>query len=94
MSAAWSAGAFGVLFGLDLAIVWRLSSEALVPTDWEKLSKPSSSGSFTSEASGSSGPSFSGSPGSLFPESRGFRILAMVQYGPGLVTPIVVYSLV
>ena len=77
-SAAGSAGAFGVLSGLDLAMLWRLSSEALVPTDWAEFYEPSSSGLFTSEALGSSGPLFSGSPGSLFPKSRGFRILAMV----------------
>ena len=71
--------------------MWRLSSEVLVPTDWTELSEPLSSGSFASEASGLSGPSL---PGSSFPESRGFHILAMVLYGPGLVTPVVVYSLV
>jgi hypothetical protein len=83
----------------------RLFSEVSVPTDLRELSEPLSlsssleaSESSLSEASASSEPSFLGRPGSLpgssIPRFWGFCILAMVLYGPGLVEPVVVYSLV
>ena len=67
--------------GLERAIVWQLSvssSEAPVPTVWTELSKPSFLG--LSELS--------------FPGLSGLSIIAMVQYGLGMVTPVVLFCLV
>jgi hypothetical protein len=84
--AATAAGLGGVLVvkpGLESAIVWRLSCEVLVPTEPSAL--------FESSPLGSSGSVLRSLRLLPFPEPLGFSIMTMVQYGPGLVVPVVIY---